>query len=88
MSDYKLLPCPFCGGEAELKSQEVEYGLCGAWVLCKECNAKSNYMNTHELHLRQGSISTPMTEESRRRGIERAIASWNTRAQLSRQKGE
>lgn len=76
----ELKPCPFCGGEAELKTQEVQYGLCGAWVFCVNCGAKSNYMNTHEFNLHQGKISTPITDESKQKGIEKAIEAWNRRA--------
>lgn len=76
----ELKPCPFCGGEALLRVQEVNYGICGAWVQCTNCEAQTNYMNTHELALRQGKISTPLTEESRQRGIDNAIKAWNRRA--------
>lgn len=79
-TDDDLKVCPFCGGEAEVRVQEVDYGLCGAWVVCKVCKAKTSYMNTHELRLLQGKISTPITEESMRRGIKKAIDAWNRRA--------
>ena len=41
-----LLPCPFCGGEAKIKSRYIGYGSVGLgahdWysVECKECRAK------------------------------------------------
>ena len=76
----ELRPCPFCGGEAQLKTQEVDYGLCGAWVYCTNCQAKTNYMNTHEMVIHKSSISTPMTDESRAKGIAQAIEAWNRRA--------
>lgn len=34
MSDYKLLPCPFCGGEAEYKEKPVPM------IICKRCKAQ------------------------------------------------
>jgi len=79
-----LIPCPFCpsGGRPELRVQEVEYGLCGAWVVCAECGGKTNYMGTHELIKTETGISTPMTEESRQRGISKARLAWNTRAPI------
>lgn len=33
MCDVKLLPCPFCGGEAKMKI--TKYG--GSYVMCKSC---------------------------------------------------
>ena len=32
----KLLPCPFCGGEAEMLNGVGEY-----WVKCEDCNASA-----------------------------------------------
>lgn len=43
MSETKLLPCPFCGGEAE-----VETGSVFMWehiIVCKNCGASSKMMN-------------------------------------------
>ena len=79
-----LIPCPFCssGGRPELRVQEVEYGVCGAWVVCAECGSKTNYMGTHEFIKTGTGISTPMTEESRQRGINKARLAWNTRAPI------
>ena len=79
-----LLACPFCpsGGRPELRVQEVEYGICGAWVACAECGSKTNYMGTHEFIKTGTGISTPMTEESRQRGINKARLAWNTRAPI------
>ena len=59
-----LLPCPFCGGEAKIKSRYIGYGSVGLgahdWysVECKECRAKGDEYGT-ELQ---------------------AIAAWNRRA--------
>lgn len=77
----ELKPCPFCGGDAQLRVQEVDYGLCGAWVQCTNCNARTNCMNTHELVLHQCSVATPITAESRKRGINKAVEAWNRRAE-------
>ena len=60
-----LLPCPFCGGEAKIKSRYIGYGSVGLgahdWysVECKECRAKG--------------YEYGMEPE--------AIAAWNRRAQ-------
>lgn len=60
-----LLPCPFCGGEARIKSRYIGYGSVGLgardWytVECNECRAKSDEYGA-ELE---------------------AIAAWNRRAE-------
>ena len=39
MSEIKLLPCPFCGGEAQLIRDRI-----GLWrVGCKKCNCMTTY---------------------------------------------
>ncbi len=42
----RLSRCPFCGGEARLKVDNMyirkESQRC-AWVYCKRCNARTNY---------------------------------------------
>lgn len=35
MSEYKLKPCPFCGGEAKVMNMGYPH-----WVFCKNCYAK------------------------------------------------
>lgn len=45
MSEIKLLPCPFCGGEAEFHRTPIKSN--GGWcdsvvVRCKECEARTN----------------------------------------------
>lgn len=42
MSETKLLPCPFCGGEAELVGDNYH------WVLCKGCKGGSHAFKTVE----------------------------------------
>ena len=42
----QLKPCPFCGGEAELWDNKMEYRLYG--VLCKECDCMTPYAVTGE----------------------------------------
>ena len=45
MSEIRLLPCPFCGGEAEFHRTPIKTN--GGWcdsvvVRCKECEARTN----------------------------------------------
>lgn len=41
----ELLPCPFCGGEAETSAERFERTLL-SWVYCKECGAAGGYRHT------------------------------------------
>ena len=41
MSDIKLLPCPFCGGEAELYEQKHKQYPRTYYVTCKSCHCKT-----------------------------------------------
>ena len=71
MSDYKLLPCPFCGGEAKVLKHTFmdDDGFEDIWgwsIECMDCHVATRGYN----------------------GEGQAIDAWNTRAQLSRQKGE
>ena len=63
----ELKPCPFCGGEAELK--EKEYAMIGhkvqAYVRCKVCGTTSNYFSENIAYCAN----------------EKAIEAWNRRAE-------
>ena len=48
MSEYKLVPCPFCGGEAYYSDNKNEdYGFDVHGVTCKECDVR-NFESTKE----------------------------------------
>lgn len=70
----KLLPCPFCGGEAEEKNiNRIQNGGWGKsyfsyWCECKECHTKGKAFNTID-------HSEPRT---------RARVFWNTRKPMER----
>lgn len=60
----KLLPCPFCGGEAEIITRE--YGNCKTkYVQCKDCECRTKEM--FECCC------------DRERAEERAVKIWNSR---------
>lgn len=44
----KLLPCPFCGGEARICAKNFTNGEAYAWVECGCCHAKSRYSDSIE----------------------------------------
>ena len=65
-----LKPCPFCGGEAEIKKDNTcmghgDYGPC-KWVKCKECGTST------KKYLCDGYYGCEMTDEE-------LAEKWNTR---------
>lgn len=75
----ELKPCPFCGGEAKVSLMEKTYGACGARIVCKNCRVRTRFYSTHETIVNGKTITTPLTEEGKRRGIKEAIEAWNRR---------
>lgn len=45
MSDVKLKPCPFCGGEASINRPSGRMLFC---VVCDDCDANGGYYFTEE----------------------------------------
>ena len=71
MSEIKLLPCPFCGGEARLqrKGKKREY-----YVICKKCGCRTPYYKyqfSSNEKLREEAIATWNTRKPMERIIER-----------------
>lgn len=70
MSEIKLLPCPFCSGEAEFYRTPIKTN--GCWcdsvvVRCKECEARTNrVLYNAEIHKNDSEY-------------EEAAKYWNTR---------
>ena len=75
-----LKACPFCGGYAELIVREPMYGKTGAQVECTVCGAQSKNMKISEFISDGKTLSTPITENSREEGKQKAIEAWNRRA--------
>ena len=46
MSEEKLKPCPFCGGEAKLYSRAVDWLLSEHVVRCKKCHCMTDTYDT------------------------------------------
>ena len=70
MPELKLLPCPFCGGEADLRT-ECFREHCGNFyasrIICTQCHASiRNYMINED--------------DDYEENIYRCINAWNTRA--------
>ncbi len=49
--DNELLPCPFCGGEAERADLEDEDNFGGSVIQCKKCQASSAVHFDRKEHL-------------------------------------
>ena len=58
MSEIKLLPCPFCGGEAEYCKGDwigKEY-----WVKCTKCSCKTSLSNNYKKPIDEWNTRKPM----------------------------
>ena len=48
-NELKLLPCPFCGGNAFISARLPYFGkVLTVAVVCEECNASSKHKRTDE----------------------------------------
>lgn len=70
MSDIKLKPCPFCGGEAYINYETMtdEHKIYWAQVLCKKCHCRS-----------AGNWSDRYASAERKE-----VKAWNTRKPMER----
>jgi len=70
MKSFDLIPCPFCGGRAEIKDERVCYGhgdyAIESFVCCSDCNASA------------GSFSSWEFPDDGTRRL-KAVSSWNYR---------
>jgi Lar family restriction alleviation protein len=77
MQNEKLLPCPFCGGEAELVKRTL-YLDHGYYVKCKECHCRSHYILVNHPVMTANGLdeSTRYTDLQAR---QKTINNWNRR---------
>ena len=68
MSEIKLLPCPFCDGEAEIITEKSRVGQVGR-VECVKCSCKKTVLKAPNY---EGDIEKDITD------------SWNTRKPMER----
>lgn len=68
MSEIKLLPCPFCGGKAEIVTEKSRVGQVGR-VECVKCSCKKTVLKAPNY---EGDIEKDITD------------SWNTRKPMER----
>ena len=68
MENKELLPCPFCGGKAELATiNNLGHDIIGVVVRCKNCRSEGS-------GFAYGDMSTEENKQT-----EKAITAWNTR---------
>lgn len=71
MSDTKLKPCPFCGGEAKLRKLNKDRGY---FVLCSKCGCRTPYFRYRYApidDLREDAIDTWNTRKPIDRIVEK-----------------
>lgn len=78
MNELKIKPCPFCGGEAEIKIQKCDYGISGTIITCKKCHAKNFSMDKQAVKIGDKLVNVPVENHT-----ELAIAKWNSRMKES-----
>lgn len=69
MSEIKLLPCPFCGGEARLQKMSHKRGY---YVICKKCGCKTPYFQ-HQYSAKEILQGEAISRWNTRKSMERII---------------
>lgn len=69
-----VLPCPFCGGDAKVKVQKVQYGLSGTIIRCTKCLAQLRSPDARAVCVSGGLKNVPIVNHR-----EICIGRWNTR---------
>lgn len=54
MSEIKLLPCPFCGGEAEILGDKTH------WIYCPNCCSETKSFKTKKEAIERWNTRKPM----------------------------
>lgn len=75
MKEIELKPCPFCGGEAEVKKTKIYYDD-AVQIHCTECNVHTTALPFNCKMYFDGKNGY-MTEQT---AIERTVKKWNRRA--------
>ena len=62
MSEIKLLPCPFCGGEVELSIVNTEEHNRLYWIYCKGCGTRQQFSIHLDYVIKKWNTRKPMQE--------------------------
>lgn len=73
----ELLPCPFCGGKAEAKTQKQQYGISGTVIKCRQCLSTVYCLDKCAQTTDNGIKNLPINNH---RFL--AFSRWNTRAPI------
>ncbi len=82
----KLLPCPCCGGAAEIvRASEVQYGNSAVKVRCTACSLSTKghwVVDKHEWLGEDGKyhLSTPVNMLKEEAAVRTSVKDWNRRA--------
>lgn len=83
MNEIKLLPCPFCNGEARLQRKNKKHGY---YIVCKKCGCRTPYYQyqfSSLEKLRNEAITTWNTREPIEeivRQLKNQVTQYNNRA--------
>lgn len=73
----ELLPCPFCGGKAEAKTQSQPYGISGTIIKCTKCLSSVYCLDKCAQITENGIKNVPINNH-----VFLASYRWNTRAPI------
>lgn len=60
MSEIKLKPCPFCGGEAKISTCDWGYSVKEYWCYCSSCGCETQKYHSKEDAIVQWNTRTSM----------------------------
>lgn len=62
MSEVKLKPCPFCGGEAKISTYDWGYSVKEYWIYCHSCDCASGSYHSKEEAIETWNRRKPMDD--------------------------
>lgn len=62
-SKSELLPCPFCGGEAEILTAESMHGGYLSGIMCNDCRSRGDVYDTEAEAIEAWNTRAPMSDE-------------------------
>lgn len=60
MSKTKLLPCPFCGGEAKVATCDWLFSVRDYWIYCRSCDCSSGRYHSKDQAIKAWNKRKPM----------------------------
>lgn len=72
-AESDMLPCPFCGSDAEFNQGKYGDGRPWFYIACTQCEASAPYVLQHEL-----------SEHDESHNIQKLVGAWNQRHKKER----